>query len=240
MRNFARIVVFGLVVGLCPRAVHAALIDLGTLTTPTGAFSGSFANDNDFALLSFEVGLAGALVSFGTTSYQAGGFDPFLTILTTSGSALVVANFIDPSDGGTYPAMSQDISGENWDDTLNVNLGSGLYYLLLTQYSNDFVSGAIESDGTPTLFLTRDDDAVFTHTDYTQFIGSTTCPQFVDLNSGSCRENSLFALNVSVVDSDPPPPAPVPEPATLTLFGIGAAGAALRKTLRRRRTPSSH
>jgi hypothetical protein len=231
MRRLARIVVLAFGVVSFPSLTEAALIDLGTLTAPGATIEDFFQDDNDVATLGFAVGLAGAAFSAHTTSYSTGGFDTYMVLLNTASWSIV--EYVDPDDQGLYPAKSQDISGTEWDDTLALTLSAGNYLLLLMQYDNDF-AGVVEQEGMPPLLAFLQTTPDFTSIYTSDLTGD--CTRFLDFN-GSCRQNS-FTLNATLTPADQP--APVPEPATLTLFGIGAAGAMLRKTMRRRRTPSSH
>lgn len=225
MRKFARVVVLGLVCALSPRGADAAVITLEAISG-LGTFTpgGTLGSDEDVALLSFTVLEDGTLFTARTTSFAQGGFDPYLALFTAAG---FIHTYEDPADpGAIYPALSVDLDTENgdWDDVLSLSLAAGSYTLAVLQYGNELLSDQlIEVSGTPGFTL-----------------GDSPppgCSAFLGFD-GVCRTGE-FGLNVGLT-SAAPPPAPVPEPATLTLFGIGAAGAMLRKTVRRRRTPSSH
>ena len=223
MRRLARIGFLAAFVAAAPYSADAAVIPLEAISgLGTFTFADRLASGEDIALLTFNL-TTDTLFDVWTTSFsdpQSFGFDPYLALFR-NGSLFERVNPADPT--GTYLSVSDDIDydGGNYDDRLTLTLSQGSYTLALLQYTNELRSSDL-LDGEPWL------DVAFT--------GDPSCP-FGDYGDG-CR-NGSFGMSVTMA-SPIPPPAPVPEPATLTLFGIGAAGAALRKTLRRRRTPSSH
>lgn len=230
MRRLARIIVLGLVVACGPRSADAGVITLEALPG-YGSFllEGEFVNDNDVRLIPFSVA-AGTLFSVRTTSWAAGGFDPYMALFDHTGSLVL---YPDPSDPvASLPALSVDIEPDpdpalrNWDDILTFSLAEGSYTLALLQYGNVFQNDQL---------FAFDPDPRYTFTNFGQPQG---CEQFISAFGDECG-NGTFALQLDLI-APAPPTEPVPEPATLTLIGVGAAGAALRKTLRRRRTPSSH
>ena len=237
MRNLARIVVFGLVLCVTPRISSAAIIPLADVTS-FGDFSfasgpGLFdelTRDDDVLALTISLLSADFILTAETTSFRSGGFDPYVALFDSAGT---IVQFDDPADGlrdAFHDDIDPDPATPNWDARLQLALTAGTYTLVLAQYANNYLDGQMvfEAEGIP---------------DYTLGFAADpgNCTGFLVAIFDECRTGA-FALNVSLVSlaAPPPPPAPVPEPATLTLFGIGAAGAALRKALRRRRTPSSH
>ena len=230
MRRLARIVVLVCVVACGPRSVDAGVITLEALPGyGTFLLEGEFANDNDVRLIPFSV-VTGTLFSARTTSWAAGGFDPYMALFDHTGS---LVHYPDPTDpAASLPALSVDIEPDpdpalrNWDDILTFSLTEGSYTLALLQYGNVFQNNQL---------FAFDPDPRYTFTNFGQPQG---CEQFISAFGDECGTGS-FALQVDLI-APTPPPDPVPEPATLILVGIGTAGAALRTTVRRRRTPSSH
>lgn len=226
MRRLTRIVVLGLMALVCrPQPAHAAIITLEALPgLGTFAIGGSLLADNDIRLLPFTVPEDGVSFVAQTTSFSSGlGFDPYLALFDGTGTVVQV-----PDPGGSsasFDLFNEDIDAEsgNWDARLAVTLSAGSYTLLLGQAFNYYHDGQL---------LTFDfDDSV----DYTQAFAQAAgvdCGGGFVAFGGLCRSGA-YALNVELTAATPPP-APVPEPATLTLFGLGAAGAVLRKTYRRR------
>ncbi len=92
------------------------------------SYSGAFKNDNSKAVVIFTVVTPGT-VTFSSTGYAAGGFDPIVSLYNPNG------DFIDDNDD----------NGASRDPFLSANLAAGKYRLYLTQYNN-FGPASVRSD----------------------------------------------------------------------------------------------
>ena len=112
-------------------AIAAAATVLMTTSASANDFSfaGTFKKDNSKAIVVFKV-VAPGNVTFQTSGYAAGGFDPVVSLYNPNG------DFIDDNDDG--------VSGS--DSYLQATLSPGKYRLYLTQYNN-FGPASVRSDG---------------------------------------------------------------------------------------------
>jgi hypothetical protein len=171
-------------VGLClltaPSSVECATItfDFSSSSDTVLEFSGTFAQDNDVALVLFDLP-TGGLFTARTTSHAPGGLDPILSLFDAAG-ALLFEN--DDADFNVF------------DSLITLLLTPGSYALALTQAPNFFnpVSGEFEQAGTP--FFTAD------------FFGSSECSAFVDFNA-MCRTGQ-FAGTITLPVAVSPVPEP--------------------------------
>jgi hypothetical protein len=230
MRRLTRIAVLGFVAIACwPQRAAAAIITLDALPgLGTFTLSGSLAADNDIRLIPFTLLEDGVSFVAQTTSFGSGvGFDPYLALFDENGT---IVQAPDPEGSpALFDLFNEDIDADtgNWDSRLALTLSAGSYTLLLGQAFNYYHDGQL-------LSFDFDDSADYTQA-FAQAAGIDCGGGFVAFG-GLCRTGA-YGLNVELTAAQPPP-APVPEPATLTLFGLGAAGAALRNTYRRRRNRS--
>lgn len=194
--------------------IDAVLIEGG------GTFAGSFTNDNDIALIEFEV-LVASMFSASTISFaDFGGFDPLLTLFDSTGTLL---------------AENDDAElGVQFDSALlTMLLQPGLYTLALTQTLN-YATGAGFT------FDNFDIDGVLV--DYSRYTvdalgGDPSCSGgfanvSYDAEGGLVGPPCLGSNFAGAFSLTPEQTASVPEPGTLMLvaLGLGVAG------LRRRRT----
>lgn len=199
-----------------PAAADTIAIDR-TGATGVLTFDGLFANDNDVALIAFDI-LSPSMFSAMTTSYASGGFDPLLTLFDADGNWLT-ENDDDPTGAAGVDALLVD------PITLApLLLTPGRYTLALSQTLNN--SG-----------LTVDEP--FARADFPSYWRESfdpegACAAFVavDFQSGetACVSN-FFAGSMTITPLEQP--QPVPEPGTLALLATGAAAALLRRSRRR-------
>lgn len=180
-------------------------------------FDGAFTNDNDVALIVFDI-LSPSLFSAMTTSYALGGFDPLLTLFDGDG------NWLMDNDDDPTGATGSDARLLDPITIAPLQLTPGQYTLALTQTFN--YSGLTLSEP-------------FAQTDFPSYWRETfdpegACPAFiaVDFESGAvtCVSNT-FAGSLTITPLEQP--QPVPEPGTLALLATGAAAALLRRSRRR-------
>jgi hypothetical protein len=217
MRSVGRGLLVFLVVcfGLLPVRAEAATIaiPLGNLDPGSFAFSGTFNQDNDVALIAFEVDQP-LLFSVEITSHLSGtppGFEPYLTLFVPG------SDFQPDPGGGSFDFFRDSDTG--LPDTLD----PGEYLLALTQFDNRYSPGVgFDYALDPTFTLTLAD--IF------GVDAPAGCEGFLAIDffgqTAECRTGT-FAGALSVQSQD------APEPGTLSLLAIGGAALAAR---RRRRT----
>jgi hypothetical protein len=220
------------VLALLPTPAGAAPIIIEqTIADPltAGPLVGTFTFDNDVALFHFTLDAGLYDFSASTTSYAAGGFDPFLALYEADGPMVTY------DDGGVPVFARNDNASDLGDPTPVVDPDALLAFQLTlavqTQFTLALFQGgneAIESQ----IAFTWDDDAFRCATD---FADPCTTGSFLDFYTGEIRSNT-FALDLVVTSADT---SQVPEPSTLSLMAVGMAGAALfrRRRLRRHSNP---
>jgi hypothetical protein len=223
MPSFGRaLLVFAVVcLGVMPARGEAASISipLGTLDPGSFSFGGTFSQDNDVALIAFEVADP-SLVTIQMTSQLAtpAGFDPTLTLFGPGSDFL-----------GAFDVIAED----SLLGSLQVTLAEGTSYLLaITQYNNLYLGGGLFEYSDETLWpgglFT---EILFAVDDQGQPV-DLGCDRFVAFNfdsgSAECRTGT-FAGTLSVESL-----RDVPEPGTLSLLAIGGAALAARRRCRTR------
>jgi hypothetical protein len=168
--------------------------------------SGNFLTDDEVDLFQVTLNSPGT-VTFQTTSYTGGGFDPYLSLFDGGGNLIAV------NDDGDCAVVGQDpVTGNCFDSYLQQSLGAGTYTLALTEYYN-VANGPTLGDG-------------FSEAGQ----GDFTCPQgFCD--SSPSQRTSAWALTITGADSVNGQTSSVPEPASWTL----AAGALATISISRRK-----
>jgi hypothetical protein len=203
---------------------------LFTIDPFAGTLSGSFSDNNDVALLQFAL-TSSFLFSVESTSFTAGGFDPFFGLFYGADSAAEGQVVRYPNAGETYHALSVDVpslDGTTYHDALpdpdlqdSLLLGPGNYVLALLQSGNNFQTATFDVAGEPQLLP------------YLPF-GFELNGGFGGIQGcGGVPDPCGFSLSISAV----PESASVPEPGTLTLLGLGLAAAAIRH--RRKNRPQA-
>ena len=190
---------------LAPLWISACLLGwtAGPALAGTVDYSGTFAYDDDLALIPVTVG-AGQGVAINTTSFAAGGFAPLLSLFDRLGILLAVGS----TDGCTVPDPSLQFC---WDTSIRApELAAGVYTVALTEDNNTAVG--------PTLA----DGFQWGTGQSNNFTG----PQFLgDSGSfiifGGYQRTSAWALQVAITDSVPEPSATVPLCALLLAMAVG-------------------
>jgi hypothetical protein len=207
MKRLTRLVPFILTV-----AMAVSLTCASGSKAASFSFTGNFTRDDNVRLFNFSL-LNDASVSISTSSYQAGGFDPTLTLFDAQGV------FID---------QNQDLSPTNFDASMTDSLLAGSYIVALTQYDNfpvaDFTNNKLLFDG-------------FTQ----QGAGNFTGPEFLGapgsfINIDGLQRTAFWAMDFQGVDSASMPAAPVPEPSTFLLLTAGLVGIAVLLNGKKRQT----
>ncbi len=185
-------------------------------------FSGTFSQDNDVALLNFNVGADSTITIFSSSwgdstgdpnGYKVGGgFDPILAIWDSNG------DLISEQDDGVNVGYTES-NGVSyfhgiWDSYYEIDLTAGQYTASIAQYDN-FAAGSTLSAG-----FTYDNDPHFTFT-----LGYGPQPDFNGVWDDADWRTGNWEFHILNVD-DAHDVNPVPEPATLVLFGIGLVGIA--------------
>jgi len=169
-------------------------------------FSGTFTYDNDIGLATFTVGSTSTVKIF-TSSWQAGGFDPILTLWNSSG------NFVHEQDDSMYGAgiaasNSVTYSYGAWDSFFSYTLAAGTYTVSIAQYNN-YAAGTNLSNG-----FQEDGNPNFTF-DY----GWGAQPYFNGIQNDFDARTGNWALHV--INVQPEIPHGVPDtPATIVLLGL--------------------
>lgn len=205
-----------------------AIVTAGTLPAASFSFSGTFTQDDQVQLFSFNVA-APSTVTLRTWSYAGGtnaagdaiargGFDPILALFDSTGLRIG-----QNDDGGSN--VSTDLSNRNYDTFFTVDLGPGSYTVSVMVFDN-FSVGPNLSDG-----FTRTGLGNFTGT----FVPPALCPEarFCDVSGSTeyTQRNGSWAfdiLNVETADII----SQIPEPSTWSMLGL--AGLALARARRRR------
>lgn len=195
---------------LLAAAFAATLLATGA-SAGTASLTGTFAHDNDKALVRFTLDRAG-VVTLKSLGYAGGtnaagraiargGFDGVLSLYDSTGTVVEDAsgNPIGFNDDGVG-SMVDPTTGHGGDPILSLDLAAGGYSVYLTQYSNFGpinLANAFPFDGVP---------------DFRS--------GFIDAY-GSQRTGN-WALDVSGASS-------VPEAASFVLLAVGTAGIVLRR-----------
>ncbi len=226
---------FGSALGVAAFGLFA--LSAAQAQTAPAFYSGTFQQDDNHAIFSFDVVTPG-FVTLYTTSYGGGlnvdgsatgpgGFDPVLTLFDSSGA------YIAQDDDDSPFSVADPVSGAFADAGLIVPLDPGTYQVFVTQADNYYDGAAMPIPDLTTGF-TRDGQGNFTGDVFGNPDGSQAGLSFID-NAGTQR-TSFFTLNIN---SDfPPAPAAVPEASTTVSFGLllalglGGVAVAARKKAR--------
>lgn len=184
--------------------------------------TGNFSQDDDQQIFNFSLS-ASSDVTFQALSFAGGtnangqaiaegGFAPVLTLFDSTGSELGYdAGGIAP--GGCGLRNIDSATGFCLDAYMNLNLGAGGYFLVLTEYDN-FAIGPNYSDG-------------FFYDGSGNFTDIGTGPFYLNAGSGYQR-TSAWAVDITA-----PSMSPVPEPSSLRLLlpalVIGCIAVAVQK-----------
>ncbi len=119
-------------------ALSASLLAMGdsALASMDYDYSGVFVNDNDVKRIDFTLGTTSD-VTFFTSSWDDGGFDPVMTLWKSTDTD---DNYMNMQDDGnsTGSASSNNVSYDygNFDVFYTASLGAGDYIITLTQTDN--------------------------------------------------------------------------------------------------------
>jgi hypothetical protein len=160
------------------------------------SFSDTFTSDDDYLLTSFTLNEA-STVTFESTSYENGGFVPYLTLFNAAGDLLLESG----SNYKNFPA--------NLDFLFDKVLDAGEYKVLITQYDN-------QNNGSTLVLDAQGDPALTKSGNFTAING---CTQFCNPISGDPAPNGGV-----IVGGGAAVPTFVSEPETLSLMFLGLAG----------------
>ncbi len=191
----------------------------------TVSYTGSFLQDDNVQSFAFSLAAPG-LVTLQTFSYSggtngagavitAGGFDPTVTLFTTSGTLLL---FQDDATPECNVVAADPVTGECFDVYLTTSLGAGSYLAVLTQFDNHAI-GPNLSNG-------------FTQSGAGNFTAIFGCAPGIFCDVDADARTGAFALDITT------PNAVVPVPAAAWLFAGGLA--ALTRFRRRTAAPTLH
>jgi hypothetical protein len=215
MKRFKSVCAFILPAVLCFTALHpagAATTTLtGSLASDSSVFTYNFTSATTQTFNFFTTSYAGGVNANGTTTPR-GGFDPVLTLFSSTGTVLGFGGGGGRAAcGGAIAADA--VTGLCNDANFSRTLGAGNYTLDLTEFPN--VALGTLADG---FLLGIDPTAI------SDACGSST--SFLESDVAPCvARTSSFALNVTN-------PTVTPEPSTLLLVLPGLASLAM---LRRRK-----
>lgn len=193
MRLSARLTLSALALTLSivtPIATAATIVSQTYSGTFPATITGMLANEDTVLEESFTLSSGGRLTAF-TTSYATGGFQPNLTLYSSSGVAVGYQSATPPPRASADPA-----TGIIADGYLNAtNLSAGEYTLTLTDWE-----------------LQQDPTATNLSDGFTFNLGDGTT--FSDAD-GNTRTN-VYSLTVDVASSS----STAPEPTSLALVGL--------------------
>lgn len=211
-----KIVLAGMVVGF-------SLLGMSNGAQADIDYIGAFTQDNDVLRVDFTVDTEKS-VTFFTSSWDDGGFDPVLTLWDSAG------NYIDDWDDAgpninQSPVSSNGVSYSfGWNDIYAVStLAAGSYSVTITQWDN-YAQGTNLADG---FYYDLEPHFTFVMGLGTQpdFNGSLSTwfddPETPEYDPTGIEDPRTGALEFHVVNVDA---APVPVPASLLLFGSALAG----------------
>lgn len=202
----------------------AGLLLSGAAAAADFSFQGTFEQDNDVQLFSFNVGAAsnvtlrslgyaGGVNAAGETIAR-GGFDTILALFNDSGL------LIDSNDDGGEGVVAADAgTGTSWDSFLLASLAPGNYQVSVMQYDN-FANGPNLSDG-------------FLYDGAGNFTADFGCGgvSFCDISGVAPfdQRNNRWAFDVLNVESSTVSAIPEPGTYAMLLGGLGLLGFASRR-----------
>ncbi len=195
-----------------------ALLFSGAAAAADFSFQGTFSQDDDVQLFSFEVG-ASSTVTLRSLGY-AGGVNSAGQIITRGGFDTILALFdnsgtlINSNDDGEENVAPDIATGQRWDAFLETELTPGSYSVTVMQFDN-FANGPDLADG----FFRQGEG------NFTAGFGCGA-DAFCDISGVSPfdQRSNQWAFDVLNVNSATGSVSAIPEPGT---YGMLAAGLGL-------------
>ena len=192
-------------------AVTVCLLGMAgtSVQAATVSYTGSFLQDDNIQSFAFSLAAPG-VVTLQTFSYSggtngagaviaAGGFDPTVTLLTSSGTLLL---FQDDATPECNVVAADPVTGECFDVYLTTVLGAGSYLAVLTQFDNHAIGPNLANG--------------FTRSGTGNFTAIFGCAPGIFCDVDADARTGAFALDITT-------PTVVPVPAAAWLFAGGLA-----------------